>query len=193
MSVIKVNRDGNSEELQEPGAGAAEQREGAAGTDAGRLLAQKEEELRQAQDRLLRLAAEMENTRKRLEREKADGICYANEGLIRALLPVVDNLQRAVEHGEQEASFEDLLEGVRMTLKGFLDTLARFGCEPFESVGEHFDPNRHEAVLQQESTEHPDMSVMQEFEKGYVLRERLLRPAMVAVARRSKGEAPEKE
>jgi molecular chaperone GrpE len=191
MSVAKFKKDGNSEELQESGAGVPEQAEGAA--EAGQLLAQKEEELKQVQDRMLRLAAEMENTRKRLEREKADAICFANESLIRALLPVVDNLHRAVEHSEQEASFQDLLEGVRMTLKGFLDTLARFGCEPFDSMGEHFDPNRHEAVLQQQSAEHPDMTVIQELQKGFMLRERLLRPAMVAVARQSKSEATEEK
>ena len=151
--------------------------------DCATLLAQKEEELKKSQDRLLRLAAEMENTKKRIEREKADGVAFANESLIRDLLPVVDNLQRALEHSEKEADFQSLLDGVRMTLKGFLDGLAKFGCVPFESLGTTFDPNLHEAVMQQADPEHPDRTVIREFQKGYTLKDRLIRPAMVAVSK----------
>jgi molecular chaperone GrpE len=146
------------------------------------LLEQKESELKQLQDRVLRLAAETENTRKRLEREKSDGICYANEGLIRELLPVIDNLERAVQHGE-EADAGSLLDGVRMTLKSFGDVLARHGCTSFNSVGEPFDPNLHEALMQQPSGEHPEKTILLEFQKGYKLRDRLLRPASVVVSK----------
>lgn len=147
------------------------------------LLREKEEEVKRLQDRTLRLAAEMENTRKRLEREKLDGICFANEGLLRELLSVLDNLERAIQHAENGADFESLLEGIRMIHKGFLDTLAKFGCKPFESEGSDFDPNLHEAVMQQEAEGEAENKVLQELQKGYKLNDRLLRPAMVIVSK----------
>ena len=166
------------------------QAEGGAGEKVGdtyeQLLSKKEEELKEAQDRILRLAAELDNTRKRLEREKSEGISYANESIIRQLIEVIDDLERAIEHGEKEDGCEGLLEGVRMTLKHFIDVLGRFGAEPFESVGTCFDPNRHEAVMQEHKLDCPDMTVTREFQKGYMLRGRLLRPARVAVARNIK-------
>lgn len=155
--------------------------------DVQEVLAKKDEELKQAQDRLLRLAAELDNTRKRLEREKSEGIAYANETLLKELISVVDNLERAISHGTEDANCQALLDGVRLTLKSFLDVFAKFGANAFESVGQPFDPNRHEAVMQEESTEHPDMTVIKEFQKGYTLRDRLLRPAMVGVARNVKS------
>ena len=151
------------------------------------LLARKEAELKQVQDRLLRLAAETENARKRLEREKTDGIAFANESLIRNLLPVIDNLESAVAHGEQEADFQSLMEGVRMTLKGFSDALARFGCNSFDSAEKPFDPNYHEAVAQVEHPDKPDMTVIEEYRKGYTLNDRLLRAAMVVVSKGNKS------
>jgi len=150
------------------------------------LLSKREEELKEAQERILRLAAELDNTRKRLEREKSEGISYANESMMRQLVEVVDNLERAIEHGEKDENCEGLLEGVKMTLKSFIDVLARFGAAPFESVGHSFDPNRHEAVFQVQNPDYPDMTVTQELQKGYTLRDRLLRPARVGVARNAK-------
>jgi molecular chaperone GrpE len=147
------------------------------------LLAKKDEELKQQQDRLLRLAADTENTRKRLEREKTDGIAFANESLIRDLLPVIDNLERAVQHADKEANVESLLTGVQMTLKSFSDTLSRYGCSSFDSVGNPFDPNYHEAVMQQETADHPEMTVINELQRGYTLRDRLIRPALVVVSK----------
>lgn len=147
------------------------------------LLEQKNEECRELQDRLLRLAAEMENTRKRLEREKTDGVCFANESLVRDLLPVVDNLERAIQHGEREEDFQSLLEGVRLTLKGFKDAFAKFGCVAFDSLHTTFDPKFHEAVMQMESADHPEKTVIQELQRGYTLRDRVVRPAMVVVSK----------
>lgn len=147
------------------------------------LLNEKEEEVKRLQDRTLRLAAEMENTRKRLEREKLDGICFANESLLRELLSVLDNLERAIQHAADGADFESLLEGIRMIHKGLLDTLAKFGCKPFESEGSDFDPNLHEAVMQQEAEGEAENKVLQELQKGYKLNDRLLRPAMVVVSK----------
>lgn len=156
---------------------------GAERKSAAELLVEREEEIRVLQDRLLRMAAEMENTRKRLEREKTDGISYGNESLLRDLLHVIDNLERALEHAESEVDRESLLEGVRMTVKGFLGVLAKFGCTPFEALGKTFDPNYHEAFMQQESAEYPDKTVMKELQKGYLLNDRLLRPASVIVSK----------
>ncbi len=168
VDVAEVNGDGPSEE---------------GGGDCQDLLAAKDEEIKGLHERVLRIAAEMDNTRKRLEREKSEGICYANESLMREMLTVIDNLERAIQHSEQEANFNSLLEGIRMTHKGFLDALARFNCVPFESVGKLFDPNFHEAMTQQESAEHPERTVLMEFEKGYTLNDRLLRPARVVVSK----------
>ncbi|MEN6485739.1 MAG: nucleotide exchange factor GrpE, partial [Syntrophobacteraceae bacterium] len=140
--------------------------------ECAEALAAKDEEIKSLQDRVLRAAAEMENTRKRLEREKSEGICFANESLLRDLLPIVDNLERAIVHGEEEGNFQALLEGVRLTLKSFGDTLGKYGCKVFESMGKPFDPNFHEAVMQQESSEHPEKTVVQEFQKGYTLKDR---------------------
>lgn len=184
MPKNKPNGD-NPETGEQVGAGPGE----SGGDGIAALISEKEEELKHAQDRVLRLAAELDNTRKRLEREKAEGVAYANETIMRELVAVIDNLERAIDHGEkEEANCKGLLEGVRMTHKSFLDVFARFGGSSFESVGKPFDPNRHEAVMQEESFEYPDMTVTREFQKGYTLRERLLRPAMVGVARNSKSE-----
>jgi molecular chaperone GrpE len=151
------------------------------------ILLKKDEEIKQLQDRILRMAAEMENTRKRLEREKSDCISFANEGLMRGLLPVIDNLERALQHGENDPDCRSLLEGVSMTLKSFGDVLGKFGCIPFDSVGKAFDPNYHEAVMQQESSEHAEKTVLQELQRGYTLHDRLLRPAMVIVSKGWQG------
>lgn len=161
------------------------------GEDCLELLKKRENELRESQERALRLAAELDNTRKRLERDKAESIAFANESIMRQLVEVVDNLERALEHGEKDKEDETcagLLEGVRMTLKSFLDVLARFGAVPFESVGECFDPNKHEAVFQEQNPDCPDLTVTKQFQKGYMLRDRLLRPARVGVARNVKND-----
>lgn len=188
MHGKEAKKDGNSEP-REKVVVEAEVVEGVEGEcgDLEKLLAQKEDELKQAQDRVLRLAAELDNTRKRLEREKTESICYANESIMREFLPIIDNLERAIEHGEKEEGCHGLLDGVRMTLKGFLDAFAKFGGSRFESVGCQFDPTRHEAVTQEITSEYPDMTVTREFQKGYTLRDRLLRPAMVGVARNSQS------
>ena len=144
-----------------------------------------EDELSETRERVLRTAADAENFKKRLQREKEEQTRYANESLMRELLPVIDNLERALEHSEVGADQGGLLEGLNMTLKGFLDTLTRFGCTPVEAAGKPFDPNFHEAVSQEESADHEPNTVLRELQKGYMLKERLLRPAMVLVSKRT--------
>jgi molecular chaperone GrpE len=141
-----------------------------------------EKRCKESEDRMLRVAADAENFKKRLEREREEQTRYANEVLIRELLPVMDNLERALNHSQASPNQEGLMEGLKMTLKGFRDALSRLGCNSVEAVGEPFDPRFHEAVSQVESTEHPPNTVVQELQKGYVLKDRLLRPAMVVVA-----------
>jgi molecular chaperone GrpE len=153
--------------------------------DRDALLAkhkQLEDRLAEAEDRVLRTVAEAENFRKRLQREKEEQARYANEAIIRDLLPVMDNLERALDHSQAETDQGGLIEGLNMTRKGFLDSLARFGCIPVEAVGRIFDPNFHEAVSQEKTADHEANTVLRELQKGYMLKERLLRPAMVVVS-----------
>ena len=142
-----------------------------------------ESRLRDAEDRLLRTIADADNFKKRLQREKEEQTRYANEALIRELLPVIDNLERALQHSQTGSDKESVVQGLNMTLQGFIDALAKFYCSPVDAVGKPFDPNFHEAVAQEENAELEPNTVVRELQKGYVLRERLLRPAMVVVSR----------
>ena len=141
-----------------------------------------EDRLKEAEERVLRTAADAENFKKRLQREKEEQIRYANETLMRELLPVIDNLERALEHSQTAANQEGLHEGLNMTLKVFMDTLSKFGCTALDTIGKTFDPNFHEAVSQEKSSQVEPSTVVKELQKGYMLKERLLRPAMVIVS-----------
>jgi molecular chaperone GrpE len=152
-----------------------------------RQLAEKErenQELKEKNDQLLRHVADMENFKKRLEKERADLKEFANESLIKELLPVVDNLELALDHGRQQESGSALFKGVENVLKGFLQVMTKFGITPIQAQGEKFDPAFHNAVMQQEDDAAEDQSILQELQKGYLLKNRLLRPAMVVVARK---------
>jgi molecular chaperone GrpE len=151
-------------------------------------LEEKEKEAKENYDRLLRTAADFENYKKRTAREKEDWTKFANEDLIRAILPFIDNLERAVNHAQKIADTGVLVEGVRLTLQQLLQTLNKFGLSSFESVGKPFDPAMHEAMLVVETDKHEPNQVVEEFQKGYLLNDRLLRPATVSVSK-----PPEKE
>jgi molecular chaperone GrpE len=151
-------------------------------------LEEKEKELKEHHDRLLRLAADFENYKKRAAREKEDWTKFANEDLIRGILPFIDNLERAVNHAEKVVDTGVLIEGVRLTLQQILQALNKFGLSSFQSVGKPFDPTVHEAMLVVETDQHEPNRVVEEFQKGYLLNDRLLRPATVSVSK-----APEKE
>jgi molecular chaperone GrpE len=146
-------------------------------------LEAKEAEARDIQDRLLRQAADLENYKKRAARDKADSIRYANENLVKDLLPVLDNLERALGYAQGGGNGKPLLEGIDLVLKNFMEVLARHGVTPVSAVGERFDPAKHEAVAQVESREHDPNVVVDEYRKGYHLLDRLLRPAQVSVAK----------
>ncbi len=147
------------------------------------------EELQIVQDKYMRLAAEFENYKRRAQRDQSDSIRYANESLIKNLLPTVDNLERAIQSGTDAGASGALIEGVQLTHKQFLETLGKLGVRQVSSSGETFDPNIHQAVAQVESETAAPNTVVEEFQKGYFLHDRILRPAMVTVAKEKSDQA----
>ena len=141
-----------------------------------------EEEVKAVQDRYLRLAAEFENYKKRAQKDQAEYAKYANERLLRELLPVLDNLQRALRHAQQSGGTNGLIEGVELTCKQYLEVLSRFGVRPIPSVGQPFDPAVHQAVATVDPQGRAPNTIVEEYEKGYYLHDRVLRPAIVTVA-----------
>lgn len=140
-------------------------------------------------DLLLRTQADAENMKKRLEREKADFLKFANENLIKDLLPVLDNLERALGYADKDVvDQEGVLEGVRLTYEGLRNVLEKFGVTPVSALGEHFDPNFHEAVMQKEDPDVEGNTILEEIQKGYLLNDRLIRPSMVVVSRAPAGD-----
>ena len=133
-------------------------------------------------DKLLRLGAEFENYKKRMQKEKSDLMKFGNESLLKAVLPILDNLERTIDHGKKMNENGPLLQAVEITLRQLLSILERFGVKPAAAMGEEFDPEKHEAVSQMESDQEPDR-VISELEKGYLFHERLLRPAKVVVSK----------
>lgn len=146
-------------------------------------LEAKDLEAKQNYDRFVRQVAELDNLKKRMAREKTEAFRYANEELIKDLLPILDNLERAVEHAKGGGNGRPLLEGIDLVLKGFLEALAKHGVAQISAVGETFDPAKHEAIAQVETKEHQPNTVVAEHHKGYYLFDRLLRPSMVSVAK----------
>ncbi|MDT8420247.1 MAG: nucleotide exchange factor GrpE [Desulfuromonadales bacterium] len=150
------------------------------------------EEARTNHELYLRAMADMENLRKRSQREKEDLAKFGNEMILREILPVVDNLERALEHAVQDKTNDGLLAGVQMTLDQFGKVLEKFNVVPIESVGQVFDPALHQAMGQQETGDFPANTVAQEMQKGYLLNDRLLRPALVMVAKAPAVAEPER-
>jgi molecular chaperone GrpE len=145
-----------------------------------------EELKKQAQEnyeKFVRNYAEYENLRKRVQREKEEAIRYGSEKLFLELLPVLDSLEKAIEHAEEAPDPKALTEGVRLVLRQFLQVLGKFGLYPLEAAGEPFDPKLHEAMGHHESEAHEPDTVVEEFRRGYKLHDRLLRPALVTVAK----------
>lgn len=137
-------------------------------------------------DQLLRTMADMDNLRKRSAREKQDAIRFANEGLLEKLVPVLDNFEMAMlaTASAEGGSVDSLKTGVTMILSQFKNVLAEAGLEAIEAAGKPFDPNLHEAVSQQESADVAEGHVLQQLRRGYKLKDRLLRPATVVVAKK---------
>ena len=142
-----------------------------------------EEEVKQNYDRYLRAQAEIDNIIKRNKKDKEEWIKYSNETLIKDLLQVIDNLENALNHSANEDSFNALIEGVELTLKGLKDTLAKSGLEEVRTLGEDFDPCFHHAVQEAVSESVEKGKILQEFQKGYTLNQRLIRPSMVVISK----------
>ncbi len=142
------------------------------------------EKTKEYYERMLRISADFENYKKRSAREMDSFRKFANESILKDLLPVVDNLERAISSSAAAQGAEQCItEGVDLTLKEILRVLVRYGVNPVEAQGKPFDPSIHEAVMQQESEEVPENTVLTEFQRGYTLHERILRPAMVVVSK----------
>ena len=160
---------------------AADVREGAADPrdSSATAAAAADDETRQMRDRYLRTLADFDNYRKRADREKSEFFRYATGGLIKDLLPVLDNFDRALEHAEEG---DDFHKGVLLIYKQLFDELQKNGLRTIEEVSVRFDPNIHEAVIREEDPSVPSHTVVAILQKGYFLHDRLLRPALVKVA-----------
>lgn len=149
-----------------------------------------EEELEKAKakaeeryNQLQRLQAEYDNYRKRTQKEKTELIKYATEGLMEELLPILDNFDRAISAAKVTSDFASFSQGVEMIFRQIQTALGKEGLKAIDAVGQPFDPNLHEAVMRVESDEHPDNTVLEELQKGYYLKEKVLRPSMVKVSK----------
>jgi molecular chaperone GrpE len=142
-------------------------------------------------DRALRLSAEFENYKKRTQREINDFKKFANESIFRQLLSVVDNLERAISAAQENSEDSALFEGVKLTHKDIVKIFETFNVKSVKADNEPFDPNFHQAVTQEENDEFPDNTVTKVLQKGYLLSDRLIRPAMVVVSKKAKKDTEE--
>ena len=142
------------------------------------------EQLASEKDRVLRLSAEFENYKKRKQRESDEFKKFANETIFRQLLTVVDNLERAIFSTKENLNKGGLLEGVKLTHKEIIKLFETFNVKPVEAENQLFDPNFHQAVTQEETNDLPENTVSKVLQKGYLLYDRLIRPAMVVVSKR---------
>jgi molecular chaperone GrpE len=165
----------------------------AAGAEAELLeqISLKDKEIAELKDKYLRGLAEADNVRKRMRQQSEESVRLQRESLLRDLLPITDNLERAVDAARGGGNGKPIVEGVEMVLRSLLDFLRNQGVAPRESIGQPFDPQFHEAVDHVESTDYPPNTVINEFHRGYQVGERMLRPARVSVAKApSRGEPP---
>jgi molecular chaperone GrpE len=185
---MKTEAGATAGEQTTPSSGAERDADRPAGEeDWMSKLQEAERQVAENYDKYVRAVAELDNYRKRAIREKADAIRYGNETLLRDILPLVDNMDRALEHACNSDDFEAFRKGLRMLQEQLLGCLQRHGVEPIETAGKAFDPNVHEAMMEVASEGHQDSTVVGEFERGYLLNGRLLRPAKVSVCKRTKG------
>lgn len=147
-----------------------------------KALAEERAKYEEMKDRFLRSQADFDNYRKRMQKEREEMAKYASRSLLEKLLPAIDNLERAIDSSKQSESFEMLAQGVEMVYRQIMDALREEGAVPLETVGKPFDPHFHEAVMQEESDQYESGIVIEEFQKGYMLKDKLIRPAMVKVS-----------
>jgi len=147
-------------------------------------LGEKDAKIKSLEEKLLYLGADFENFKKIKIKEKQDTLKYANEVIIKELLPVIDHLEMALKHAESTEDYKSIYDGVKITLNEFLKVLEKAGARPIEAVGQRFDPNFHEALYQEEHEDKEPDTVVSEFQKGYLLNERLIRPSRVGVSKK---------
>jgi molecular chaperone GrpE len=152
--------------------------------DLSSQLETKERECAEAKDRYLRLAADFDNYKKRVQRDQLDYTKFAAEKVIKELLPVVDNVERAVAHARSAGADASIVDGLTLIVRQFHDALQKCGCEPIDALGKPFDPTFHQALAQVESTEHEPDTVVEEAQRGYLLHGRMLRPSLVTVSKK---------
>lgn len=184
--MLRKSRKAEKEELK-PGEEAGAAAEAAPPADpleeARQALAGAQEEAAKNWDLYLRERAEMENFRKRAQRDKEESRFFDRKELLLEVLPVLDNLERALEHAAQGSEGQALREGVTMIAAQFRKAVENLGARPIEALGTPFDANLHQAMAQAETAEQAPGTVVSEFQRGYLLQERLLRPALVVVAK----------
>lgn len=134
-------------------------------------------------DQLMRARAEFENIKKRMNREKEEFLKFANDELLSELLPILDNFRRALDNSDESHNLKDVLKGIELIDRQLEDKLKEFGLEPVEAEGKKFDPHFHEAVAHEETDKYPENTVTEVLQRGYTLNGRLLRPAVVKVAK----------
>ncbi|WP_437927653.1 nucleotide exchange factor GrpE [Sorangium sp. So ce291] len=184
-------QNGSNQNTGEPAEAQAERAEPAeqrAATPEDKL-GEVQAEAARMREQLLRTAADFDNFRKRSRREVEEAQRRGRESILKDLLPVFDNLERAASHAESAPDAKSVAEGVRIVAKQFVDTLERMGIKRIAAVGKPFDPSVHEAIQQIESTEHPAGVVIAEVQPGYMLGDYLIRAAMVVVSKGSPGES----
>ena len=156
------------------------------------LMKKKDERLQEARDRLLRVSADFDNYKKRVKKEQEDAILFGKENYLRGLLTIIDSFERTLVHSNESIDVKTLLEGVELIYKQTLSYLQDLQVVPIESLGKPFDPKFHEALSQEETEEVPHMHVLREMERGYLLKNKLLRPAKVVVASNPNAEKDSK-
>jgi molecular chaperone GrpE len=191
VSEGSQNASGAAEQPEKTEAHAAQAAEGApadAGdakgpcTSAEDRITEAEKEIADLKDQLLRKQADFENFRKRMIREREDAARYSNAALLTDIIGLIDDFERAIKSADDSKDFSTFVQGVTMIEKQFVETLEnRWGLKRFASVGESFDPNKHEAVLRVEGPSDAKPTVVEDYQKGYYLHERVLRPARVKV------------
>ncbi len=149
-----------------------------------KLLEEKEGEIKALQEKMLYLQADFENFKKLKAKEKIETLKYGNEALIKEFIPVADNLEMAINHASTTDDYKGILEGVKLTLNEFMKVLEKAGVTRIDAVGKQFDPNIHEAFYQEERDDMEPNTIISEFQKGYLLNERLIRPSRVILSKK---------
>jgi molecular chaperone GrpE len=193
MTSENIDDIAKPESAIDPRGGEAQSAPEAEQNPVERLLAERDEEIAALKDRVLRTVAETENVRRRLEREKSDAAQYGATAFARDMLSIADNLTRAVSALPQDGqatsdALKPVLTGIEMTMKELSNVFQRHGIARIESMGQRLDPNRHQAMMEIENGEVEPGTIVQELQAGYLIKDRLLRPALVGVAKAPAGQ-----